>query len=377
MRQRSARPPDIADREPRLGRPEFGAGRRAGLRGDGGRRALRRLSGVRGHEFWRSELRSVEEILGARRIVVAANGLDFEVFEAGGGQRLALLLHGFPQSALEWRGQMRTLLAKGFRVWAVNQRGYCGTSRPRHREDYRLANLLADIAGLIDASGASSVVLIGHDWGGLLAFAFAARGLRPLERLVTLNGPHPRCFARALQTPAQKRRSRYISLFRTPLLPEWLLSLRGGALIEWIFRKTARRGAFEDEIIAIYRADACRPGALTAMLDWYRVAAPEIFATEERADRDADADDLGRAGCSARFVLSRGNRALREEFAHRAPAARHALDPGGRRARGQCAARRVALGAASLLLPQMGEGRRPAWLNPSRAFPSCLRVRAM
>jgi pimeloyl-ACP methyl ester carboxylesterase len=228
-------------------------------------------------------LRSVEEILGARRIVVAANGLDFEVFEAGGGQRLALLLHGFPQSALEWRGQMRTLLAKGFRVWAVNQRGYCGTSRPRRREDYRLANLLADIAGLIDASGASSVVLIGHDWGGLLAFAFAARGLRPLERLVTLNGPHPRCFARALQTPAQKRRSRYIKLFRTPLLPEWLLSLRGGALIEWIFRKTARRGAFEDEIIAIYRADACRPGALTAMLDWYRVAAPEIFATEEPA----------------------------------------------------------------------------------------------
>ena len=79
-------------------------------------------------------MRSVEEILGARRIVVAANGLDFEVFEAGGGQRLALLLHGFPQSALEWRGQMRTLLAKGFRVWAVNQRGYCGPSRPRHRE---------------------------------------------------------------------------------------------------------------------------------------------------------------------------------------------------------------------------------------------------
>jgi pimeloyl-ACP methyl ester carboxylesterase len=230
-----------------------------------------------------SGLRSVEEILGARRIVVAANGLDFEVFEAGEGDRLALLLHGFPQSALEWRHQIPTLLAKGFRVWAVNQRGYRGTSRPPRREDYRLANLLADIAALIDASGARSTVLIGHDWGGLLAFAFAARGLRPLERLVALNAPHPRRFAKALQTPAQRRRSRYVKLFRLPWLPDWLLSLRGGALIAWMFRETARKGAFDDDIIAIYRADACRPGALTAMLDWYRAAAPEIFATEEPA----------------------------------------------------------------------------------------------
>ncbi len=226
---------------------------------------------------------SVEEILGARRIVVPANGLDFEVFEAGAGERLALLLHGFPQSALEWRGQMQTLLAKGFRVWAVNQRGYGGTSRPRRREDYRLACLLADIAGLIDASNAKSVVLIGHDWGGFLAFAFAARGLRPLERLVALNIPHPRCFARELERPAQKRRSRYIKLFQTSWLPEWLLSLRGGALIEWIFRNTMRRSAFDAEIVAMYRAAACEPGALTAMLNYYRAAAPEIFAAEDLA----------------------------------------------------------------------------------------------
>jgi pimeloyl-ACP methyl ester carboxylesterase len=230
-----------------------------------------------------SELRSVEEILGARRIVVAANGLEFEVFEAGGGDRLALLLHGFPQSALQWRHQIPTLVAKGFRVWAVNQRGYCGTSRPPRREDYRLAPLLADIAGLIDAAGANSVALIGHNWGGLLAFAFAARALRPLERLVALNAPHPRCFVSALQTPAQKRRSRYVKLFQTPLLPEFLLSLRGGALIEWIFRNTARQGSFEDEIIAIYRASACEPGALKAMLNWYRAAAPDLFEAEDLA----------------------------------------------------------------------------------------------
>jgi len=228
-------------------------------------------------------LRSVEEILGARRIVVAANGLEFEVFEAGEGERLALLLHGFPQSALEWRKQIPTLLAKGFRVWAVNQRGYGGTSRPRPREDYRLAPLLADIAGLIDASGAKSVALIGHDWGGLLAFAFAARALRPLERLVALNVPHPCCFARELETLPQKRRSRYVKLFQTPLLPEWLLSLRRGALIEWIFRNTMRRSAFDAEIVALYRAAACEPGALTAMLNYYRAAAPEIFKAEDLA----------------------------------------------------------------------------------------------
>ena len=228
--------------------------------------------------------RSVGELLGAFRTVVAANGLEFEVYQAGEGDRLALLLHGFPQSAAQWRKQMNTLLAKGFRVWAVNQRGYCGTTRPRGREAYRLDALLADIAGLIDASKAKSVVLIGHDWGGLLAFAFVARAIRPLERLITINAPHPLCLARALRdSPAQQRRSWYIKLFRAPWLPEFLLSLGDGFLLGWLLRETSRRGAMDDEILAHYRAEACEPGALTAMLNWYRVLPEDIFTAKDLA----------------------------------------------------------------------------------------------
>ena len=220
-----------------------------------------------------------EEILQARRRIVAANGLDFEVFEAGEGDRLALLLHGFPQNALVWRRVLPLLVARGYRVWAVNQRGYGETSRPKEREAYALGPLLADVAGLIDASGATQTTLIGHDWGGLLGFAFAARRLRPLERLVVFNAPHPACFSRALQEPKQKRRSRYIGFFRLPFLPELLLGAGGAALIDRALRKGA--GAVDEEIVALYRAQAARPGALTAMLNWYRAALPETLSAQD------------------------------------------------------------------------------------------------
>ncbi len=85
---------------------------------------------------------SLERLLGARRLVVPANGLEFEVFEAGDGDRLALLLHGFPQHAVSWHNQVPFLAGLGYRVWAVNQRGYGRTSRPKRREDYTLDRLL-------------------------------------------------------------------------------------------------------------------------------------------------------------------------------------------------------------------------------------------
>jgi pimeloyl-ACP methyl ester carboxylesterase len=107
----------------------------------------------------------LERLLSARRCVVPANGLAFEVFEAGEGYRLALLLHGFPQHAVSWHNQVTFLAGLGYRVWAVNQRGYGGTSRPKQRADYALDQLTGDVAGLIDASEATSVTLIGHDWG--------------------------------------------------------------------------------------------------------------------------------------------------------------------------------------------------------------------
>ncbi len=220
--------------------------------------------------------------LGARRIVVPANGIDFEVFEAGAGGRLALLLHGFPQHAIMWRHLVRPLAAAGYRVWAVNQRGYGATTRPAEKDAYSLETLTTDVAALIDAAHPASVTLVGHDWGGFIAWVVAIRRLRPIDALVVLNIPHPLCFRQALEQEwRQKRKSAYAGFFQLPWLPDWLLSARGGACAERLMRWSAgRESVFSKEAMDIYRANVASPGAATAMLNWYRAAGREILKAE-------------------------------------------------------------------------------------------------
>jgi pimeloyl-ACP methyl ester carboxylesterase len=224
----------------------------------------------------------LERLLSARRCVVPANGLAFEVFEAGEGYRLALLLHGFPQHAVSWHNQVTFLAGLGYRVWAVNQRGYGGTSRPQKREDYALDQLTGDVAGLIDASGATSVTLIGHDWGAFVAWIFAIRAIRPLARLVIINVPHPLCFRRELKTWSQRRKSWYAGFFQMPVLPELMLSAAGGGLLASMLRHDASRPeAFSDEVLDVYRANVSAPGTATAMLNWYRAAGRDFLAAHD------------------------------------------------------------------------------------------------
>ena len=197
---------------------------------------------------------------------VEARGLRFEVLEEGGGDRLALCLHGFPEHAVSWRHQMPVLAEMGYRVWAVNQRGYGRSTRPTRVADYALPELLDDVAALIDASGAASVVLIGHDWGAMVAWCFAAARLRPLERLVIMNVPHPLCFRAALKHWRQQRRSWYIAFFQIPVLPERMLAANGGAAVRRMFGAVA----LPPDILAVYTRQVGEPGAATAMLNWYR-----------------------------------------------------------------------------------------------------------
>ena len=203
-------------------------------------------------------------------IFVEANGLRFEVLEEGSGDRLALCLHGFPEHAVSWRHQMPVLAAMGFRVWAVNQRGYGRTTRPTRVLDYALPELMDDVAALIDASGATSTVLIGHDWGAMVAWCFAAGRLRPLERLVIMNVPHPLCFRAALKHWRQARKSWYISFFQLPFLPERALMANGGAAVRRMFRGVA----LPPDVLAVYTGQITEPGAATAMLNWYRASRP-------------------------------------------------------------------------------------------------------
>lgn len=205
-------------------------------------------------------------------IFVEANGLTFEVLTCGEGETLALCLHGFPEVALSWREQMCTLASLGYRVWAPNQRGYGLTSRPKDVQDYGVERLMEDVAALIDASGARRVVLLGHDWGAIVAWCFATRRLRPVESLVIVNVPHPVCFARALRGRwGQRLRSWYAGFFQIPRLPEWLLSRRGAQpVIAMILRSSTAPQQFPRDLLEATRENAAQPGALKAMIDWYR-----------------------------------------------------------------------------------------------------------
>ncbi len=201
-------------------------------------------------------------------LFVEANGMRFEVIEEGAGDRLALCLHGFPEHAVSWRHQMPVLAAMGYRVWAVNQRGYGRSSRPGQVADYAMSHLMADVAALIDASGASSVTLIGHDWGAMVAWCVAATQLRPLERLVIMNVPHPLCFRAALKHWRQRRKSWYMRFFQWPVLPELALTAGGGAAVRVMFRGVA----VPRDVMEIYTKQITEPGVATAMLNWYRAA---------------------------------------------------------------------------------------------------------
>lgn len=204
---------------------------------------------------------------------VRANQLDFKVATAGAGDRLILCLHGFPESAISWRHQMMPLTHAGYRVWAPDLRGYGGTTRPAGRNAYRLETLLDDVNALIDISKASRVILVGHDWGGIIAWYYAMRRPEKLEALIILNGPHPACFEREICRWRQLRRSWYMAVFQLPWLPEAVLAAGGAHLIGAIYeRMRVSSACLPNDLVRQYRQQACEPGALTAMLNYYRAA---------------------------------------------------------------------------------------------------------
>jgi pimeloyl-ACP methyl ester carboxylesterase len=205
-----------------------------------------------------------------RHLQIQANGIRFHVAEAGAGDRLALCLHGFPECWYSWRHQMPLLAKLGYRVWAPDLRGYGGSDKPEGVRAYAIETLMADVAALIDASGARETTLLAHDWGGIVAWQFATRRLRPLERLVCMNIPHLGA-AREAAGLRQRLRSWYMLFFQLPRLPERMLTSGNGRRIGEMFRNSARvAAAFDDADVAVYRANVLVPGAATGMVNYYR-----------------------------------------------------------------------------------------------------------
>lgn len=202
---------------------------------------------------------------------VEANGQQFELAEAGSGERLALCLHGFPELHFSWRYQIPLLARLGYRVWAPNLRGYGATSRPEGVRAYALDHLTEDVAALIDASGAKSVTLIAHDWGAIIAWVFAIRKLRPLENLVIMNVPHPMVGAREMRHWRQRRRSWYVYFFQLARLPEWMMTRKDGAAIKRAFHGMAvDKSNFTPGVLQLYADAGTQAGAMTAMINYYR-----------------------------------------------------------------------------------------------------------
>ena len=202
-----------------------------------------------------------------------AGGMSFELAEAGTGDRLALCLHGFPELHYSWRFQIPLLVERGWRVWAPNLRGYGGTDRPEGVDAYHIDRLLEDVAALIDASGAREVLLMAHDWGAIIAWQFAIRRVRPLVGLVIMNVPHPMPFKRELRKWAQLRASWYVFFFQLPRLPEWAFGRHRARMIRQAFVGMAvDKSRFPKQVTDTYAAAASRPGALTAMINYYRAA---------------------------------------------------------------------------------------------------------
>lgn len=208
-----------------------------------------------------------------RTVFVKANGLTFEVDQCGSGDKFALLLHGFPESKYSWRHQIPLLAELGYTVWAPNMRGYGKTSKPPAIADYHIDHLTADAAALIDAAGAKNTLLMAHDWGAVVAWNFAIRKLRPLDRLVIMNVPHPACMAREFKTWAQRRKSWYIFFFQLPWLPERVLKSRQAQAVGRAFSDMAiDKSRFPVAVTDEFRRNALEPGALTAMVNYYRAA---------------------------------------------------------------------------------------------------------
>src|ERR1700686_722803 len=199
---------------------------------------------------------------------IITNGIRMHYVTQGEGP-LVVLLHGFPEFWYSWRYQIPVLAEHGYRVVAPDLRGYNESDKPR--KGYDMGTLLLDIVGLIQGLGYEKAIIVGHDWGGVLAWGFAIRYPAMTERLVVLNMAHPGAMMREFRTLKQLRKSWYIFAFQLPWLPEYLLLRNHASAIGRLIREAAlQKGAFPDEEPTKYQQAMSQPGAMTAALNYYR-----------------------------------------------------------------------------------------------------------
>ena len=207
------------------------------------------------------------------RRIPLKTGVTLNVALAGDPQKPAvILLHGFPESHRTWR-EVAPRLEDEFFLVMPDQRGFAGSDLPQDVADYNTETLIDDIFALADALSIEAFALVGHDWGGAIAWGAALRGDPRLRRLAIINAPHPVIFQKSLVEDADQRAaSQYITAFRTPGFEE-LVEAKG---FDWFFNTTFARHVDISKVPEAerlqYLADWSQPGAFTAMLNWYRAS---------------------------------------------------------------------------------------------------------
>jgi pimeloyl-ACP methyl ester carboxylesterase len=227
--------------------------------------------GCRGTASWGSDGKHKVKMATFTHHDADVNGIRLHYVTAGKG-KLILFVHGFPEFWYAWRHQL-TEFGGDFQAVALDMRGYNLSSKPADVSQYELKYLVEDVRALADHLGQKRFVLVGHDWGGVVAWLFAAAHPDYLEKLVIINAPHPAVFQRELrENPAQQKASQYMLMFRSPEAEATLSANHYAALVAGVLGEGLKKGYFTEEDRKAYLDAWSQPGALTGGLNYYRAA---------------------------------------------------------------------------------------------------------
>ena len=214
---------------------------------------------------------SVDDLPG-ESAVVEANGISLHTRQAGPEDGpLVILLHGFPEFWYGWHRQIEPLADAGYRVIVPDQRGYNRSDKPDGVASYHIEELVADVVGLIDAADRETAAVAGHDWGAAVAWWLALSHPDRIDSLTAVNVPHPTVMEETLRRSlSQLRKSWYMFAFQVPMLPEAISTANNCGVLSRGLTNSSRPGTFSAADLRRYRNAWTQPGAVTAMINWYR-----------------------------------------------------------------------------------------------------------
>jgi len=215
---------------------------------------------------------AIDDFLGFSNI--ETNGIRLHVAKAGAPEQIpVILLHGFPEFWYGWRSQILPLAEAGFQVIVPDQRGYNLSEKPDGIPSYHIEELAKDVVSLFDSLGIEKINLVGHDWGAAVAWHVAGQYPDRLDKLAILNVPHPNVMVQTLRRSlSQLVKSWYILFFQLPSIPERVMRWNRYQTMRQMMLASSRPNAFEAADLDRYVNAWSQPGALTAMLNWYRAA---------------------------------------------------------------------------------------------------------